>query len=163
MNQTFRKTMWMLVRDKSVIIRCLHQIKWYIFCLYFNYVNFFCRRREITLLRFEISTWFFFVDSTNRNLLRLWDLERFNHRTNNMLSIFRRYFILRMSIVERNREMREEWSTEQTSRIFALFIVRIYWQQRAESCQKHRRWLLSELIEWLTRSWRRCKFKKNRM
>ena len=98
----------------------------------------------------------FFADFAIRKLrnLRSLDVLRcLTNRINSMFNVLSRYFILRMSIVERNRWLRKKWLTDETSNIFALFIARIYLQQKIESCQKHRHWLLSRLIEWLTKSW----------
>ena len=37
-----------------------------------------------------------------------------------MFNIFRRYFILRMSIVKRNREMKKKWSIEKNVKNFRI-------------------------------------------
>ena len=88
-----------------------------------------------------------------RNLRSLDALRCLTNCINSMFNVLSRYFILRMSIVKRNRWMRDKWLIDETSSIFALLIVKTYLQQRAESCQKHRHWLLFRLIEWLTKFW----------
>ena len=104
-NLNLLKTIWKRIKNEFEFIWNLNQNIIIIFCSNIIYVVFFFYRRESILLRSKILTWFFLFDWTNQNssnLRNLYDFEYFNSSTNNKFNIFRRYFILRMSIVKRN-------------------------------------------------------------
>ena len=128
-NLNLLKTIWERVKNEFEFIWDLNQNIIIIFCSNIIYAVFLFHRRELILLRSKILTWFFFSDWANQNssnLRSLYDLEYFSSSTNSKFNIFRRYFILRMSIVERNSMKKRRDSIEKTSRIFALFIARTY-------------------------------------
>ena len=84
-----------------------------------------------SIIRVKRFYWTFFyrmcsISRNSSNLRNLYDFECFNNHTNCKFNIFRRYFILRMSIVKRNNMKKKRNSIEKTSRVFALFIVKIY-------------------------------------
>ena len=128
-NLNLLKTIWERVKNEFEFIWDLNQNIIIIFCSNIIYAVFFFHRRESTLLRSKILTWLFFfdwADQNSSNLRNLYDLEYLNSSTNSKLNIFRRYFILRMSIVKRNNMKKKRNSTERASKISALFTAKTY-------------------------------------
>ena len=128
-NLDLLETIWGRVRDEFEFIWDLDQNIIIISCSNIIYAVFLFHRRGSTLLRSRILTWpflFGWAGQNPPNLRSLYGFEYLNSSTNSKLSIFRRYFILRMPIVERNSMKERRDSTEEASRISALLTARIY-------------------------------------